>query len=360
MDLEAAGRQMFEERVTARKPVYSLSVGLVWPFLELAQQHRCSALIARFQSLLGHTRVQLVQPDRRIPFRVAAALLTDLAETLDVRSVGLAAAMQVTTEHIALAEYLARSKDTLGAALISSIRYAHLLCGGVQRRLDIQGDVARIRLWFDGGIVLHETAYEFALALQLRCAQRITGMPELCPLEAHFTHARPRDVTLHEQLFRCRLRFDMPVTALVLSAKLMDLPLPHCEPALSRLLDQQATITLAGLPSSILIMPRVRDLLAAEIGTSRTSAKRVAHTLGVSARTLARKLDQENTSFRLLVDQTRRDLALRDLTETTRPIRDIAMRLGFASSQSFHRAFRRWTGATAMSYRLGSGRRATL
>jgi AraC-like DNA-binding protein len=77
----------------------------------------------------------------------------------------------------------------------------------------------------------------------------------------------------------------------------------------------------------------------------------------MSVRTLARRLGEESTSYRMLLDETRKHTALRDLAQTLRPINDIAHQLGFASSQSFHRAFRRWTGDTAASYRDRSRQR---
>jgi AraC-like DNA-binding protein len=95
-------------------------------------------------------------------------------------------------------------------------------------------------------------------------------------------------------------------------------------------------------------------LFAAQLQLGETAAKHVAQRLGISARTLARRLASEDTSYQRLLDETRRERALRDLSDSPRSIRDIATRLGFASPQSFHRAFRRWTGETAMSYRKKS------
>ncbi|HTU61531.1 MAG TPA: helix-turn-helix transcriptional regulator, partial [Polyangiales bacterium] len=89
------------------------------------------------------------------------------------------------------------------------------------------------------------------------------------------------------------------------------------------------------------------------------SAARIARRLGVSVRTLARRLGECGKTYRELLNEARMRIALRDLAQTLRPIDHIALQLGFSSSQSFHRAFRRWTGDTAASYRERS-RRASL
>ena len=120
----------------------------------------------------------------------------------------------------------------------------------------------------------------------------------------------------------------MPVSALVLPTQLMELPLPSAEPALSRLVDQQAAFALAGQPSATLMTSQVCELIAADIGVRRPTARRVAQILRVSSRTLARRLDQEHTSIQLLFDRERRDHAIQQLRETTRSIQDIAKRLG--------------------------------
>lgn len=324
----------------------------MWPFAELARRHRDGALLTRFRARLGLTSVQMEHPDTRVPLQTAADLLTELVQETGTPAIGLVAAQLVTPEHLALPEYLARTKQTLGAALTASEQYAQLLCDGAHSRIELRDNIAVVCLWFQSNLVMPDAAYEFALATQLNCARRITGLPQLAPLEVHFMHSQPDDVTLHERIFNCRVRFNMPSTQTVLPARLLELLLPGFEPGLSRLLEQQANLSLAGRTTENGLVAQIQNLLVAELGLGKASHRRVAQRLGISTRTLARRLKVENTSYQELFDQTRRDLALRDLAETMRSIEAISKRLGFASSQSFHRAFRRWTGATANAYRM--------
>ena len=337
--------------VAARKSTCSMSIRLVWPFVELARKHEREDLIERLQTQLGLNQAEFEDPDARVPLQLAVDLLDQAIARTGTRNIGLLAAQQVTSEHIGITEYLARSKATLGEALTTSARFVRLLGDGAHQSIELRDDLAFARLWFDSNLVMHEAAYEFAVAARLGSARRITGMPELAPLEVHFMHPQPYDLSLHMQLFNCTLRFNMPITQVVLSAQTLNLPLAGAEPALSRLLERQATAMLATLPRTDDLVTRVRDMLTAEADLCETSATRVARRLGMSVRTLARRLGEESTSYRMLLDETRKLVALRDLAQTLRPINDIAHQLGFASSQSFHRAFRRWTGDTAASYR---------
>lgn len=80
----------------------------------------------------------------------------------------------------------------------------------------------------------------------------------------------------------------------------------------------------------------------------------VARNLNMSARTLRRKLQEENTSFRQLADELRRDLAIRYLRDTDLTVEDIAEALGFSDAANFRHAFRRWTKSAPHEFRATS------
>jgi AraC-like DNA-binding protein len=113
-------------------------------------------------------------------------------------------------------------------------------------------------------------------------------------------------------------------------------------------------------PESALFSDRVRALVARELATPRLSTSWVARKMRMSARTLARRLEQENTTFFALLDEARRVRALRLMEDRALNLTEIAMVLGFAHVASFHRAFRRWTGRTPAEYRHGLGERPSM
>lgn len=334
-----------------------LSIKLVWPFVELTPPGEREALIAHLTSALGLTRHQFEASETRVPLQVALDQLSAFVDRTGLRNIGLFAARRVTSEHVGVTEYLARCKATLGDALKSEARCARLLLDGAHLNLENSQDQVLVRLWFDSSLVMPEAAYEFAVAVWLNSARRISRNPELAPLEIHFMYPQPRDIRLHERLFKCKLYFDMPLTQVVLPAKLFATPLASAEPTLARFLEQQADASLAHLPSSDDYVTRARDILAAELNLCGATATWLARRMGVSVRTLARRLEREKTSYRMILDETRKAMALRDLSQTLRSINDIATQLGFANRQSFHRAFRRWTGSTALTYRESARQR---
>jgi AraC-like DNA-binding protein len=80
----------------------------------------------------------------------------------------------------------------------------------------------------------------------------------------------------------------------------------------------------------------------------------VAQDLNMSARTLRRKLREENSSFRQLVDELRRDMAIRFLRNTDLTVEDMAETLGFSDAANFRHAFRRWTNASPHEFKRRS------
>ena len=333
------------------EPQSTISVRLVWPFIELMRRAGRDDAVARVPAVLGITEEQLRDPEMRIAQARIAEVLARWVERSGNRNLGLQAAHHVEPEHIGIVGYVAQLRPTLKEAFESSVRYTPLLGDLAHNSLTVEGELAYARLWFDPQLAMPPAAYEFVLALVLLRARRLTGMPGLSPREVHFVHPQPADDRLHAKVFGCPLRFDMPITQVVMPAHVLDMPLASAEPGLAKLLEHQADGMLERLPRSDKLGARVRTLLSGKTSLRSSSAEGTARALGVSERSLCRKLNAEGTSYRELLDEARMHTALRDLEQTSRSIGEIAYQLGFASTQAFHRAFRRWTGATASAHR---------
>jgi AraC-like DNA-binding protein len=99
---------------------------------------------------------------------------------------------------------------------------------------------------------------------------------------------------------------------------------------------------------------RVRSLIRLLLAGGSARKGAAARELGLSPRTLDRELARRGTSFRLLLDDVRRELAELDLREGRRSLGEIARGLGYANPANFTRAFRRWTGQSPRGFRRGA------
>ncbi len=109
-------------------------------------------------------------------------------------------------------------------------------------------------------------------------------------------------------------------------------------------------VALGGLSADPLLS-RVQRAVFAGFRTGHGGLPAVARATGMSIRTLRRRLTERGTSYQGLVDELRRDLACARLRHSDDSVARIADFLGFASVSAFQRAFQRWTGLTASSYR---------
>ena len=144
-------------------------------------------------------------------------------------------------------------------------------------------------------------------------------------------------------------RFHCPHNALLVRREDADRPLPMYDPHLVRMLDDQCRAQLQRRQLSG-VAGQVRQQLLGAAGLV-ASLEDVASALAMSSRSLRRKLDQEGTSFRALVEEERRQLALQLLEGSDMKLDELAIHLGYTDTASFTRAVRRWTGQSPGQYR---------
>ena len=129
------------------------------------------------------------------------------------------------------------------------------------------------------------------------------------------------------------------------------LPIVKADPGLCAVLDRHAEGLIAKYSRNDTLVEQVRTMIKDELSGGNASVERIADSLSMSGRTLQRKLREHGTSHQELLDQMRRDLALRYLQEPEMAICEVAYLLGFSESSALHRAFKRWTGKTPKEFR---------
>jgi len=168
-----------------------------------------------------------------------------------------------------------------------------------------------------------------------------------------FTHEKPNHYQEAKLLFSCRHSFNRPIVKLCFANKYLDLPCVRSNKELTRFLrDSPADlITIPGTEHSFkakviaILIHNENDVLYCP------SFEEVALILNMSAQTLRRRLKVEGTSYPMIKDEIRRDLAIDYLLNSNRSINDISNALGFSEPRSFTRAFKQWTEVSPSKYR---------
>jgi len=166
-----------------------------------------------------------------------------------------------------------------------------------------------------------------------------------------FPDPAPRDAAEHARIFGSPIRFDSGSCQLVFAAATLNLKIAKADQGLLAVLDRHAEELLARYPRRDILVDRVRRAIRDELNGGNPSLDRVAAQIGLGPRTLQRRLREQGTSHQDLLDQMRRDLAMKYLTEPQIAICEVAYLLGFSESSALHRAFKRWTGMTPSEFR---------
>lgn len=182
-------------------------------------------------------------------------------------------------------------------------------------------------------------------------ASQLAGEP-VQALAVEFVHAAQDQVEAYRAVLGVAPRFEVPVACVVLASELLDRPVPAADPGLSRIVTAHAEQLLAASPRpQENIATRVRRQLAEGMAHGQVSLRHVARQLNLSERSLQRRLEDQGTCFADLMDEVRRELALRYIADQHLALGEVAYLLGFSEPSAFHRAFKRWTGMTPAAAR---------
>lgn len=195
-----------------------------------------------------------------------------------------------------------------------------------------------------------DAAAEYLMSELWHVAKAISAR-DFAPSGVEFTHARPAHADALTRHFGSRVRFGAGRNALLTGAATLAMPLRKGDPAYLAFFERQAEALVARFAHEEGLTAQVRRLLSQRYRGVLPSALEVARALGLSERTLRRRLEEEGVRFQALADGTRSELARRYVAEGSLPLGEVAFLLGFSEPSAFHRAFKRWTGRTPLEFR---------
>jgi AraC-like DNA-binding protein len=286
----------------------------------------------------------------------------NLEEAVDwLRKKGLAAAAKKSgrvnlardfdPRELGLLYYVMASSRTLGDALKRVARYSHITNEAVVVGYREQNGLI-ISLGY-AGVPRHSDRHklEFCEFAVLRLCRVLTGQ-NLVPQRFWISHHRSGTNSEMARFVGAALEFGATTDEFALDANARELPLVHADPYLNSLLlkyCEAALVDRRGNESQLRI--RVENAISSLLPHGRVVVDDVAHSLGMSKRTLGRKLADEGLNFTEILQQMRRDLALRYFDDRKLHVSKIVWLLGFNEVSAFTHTFKRWTGKTPSQMR---------
>jgi AraC-like DNA-binding protein len=309
-----------------------------------------AALLARH----GIDPAVFENPDARVPLALEQKLWLDAAAEADDPAFGLAAVYQYGPGEFDVFDFAIRKSPTLRAALEAVCRYNRLVHDVAEIRLVEEDGVARIEHWFRGDAkgACWPPAL-FTVASWLVVGRQLTGV-DWAATGVWFQRPEPPDSEPVRAVFGdASIRFDQPINALLFDAAHLDLPLQGGDPALQQVLLRHADVMLERLPAvdEDRTLHQIRAALPELLREGAPSMEAMAADLQMSPRTLQRRLKDLGTTFKDVVEEVRRHLAMSLLEERKMGIADVAYLLGYSEPSAFQRAFKRWTGESVGAWR---------
>jgi len=171
-------------------------------------------------------------------------------------------------------------------------------------------------------------------------------------VRAVFEFDEPVNSKDFRQFLSTECEFRYGCTGLVVPLKALNSPLIQNEANLKEFLIN-SPLDLVSKPIDLeSYSGKVRRLIGRDFSVSAPGLEEVAENLHMTPQTLRRRLKDEGTNFQEIKDNLRRDLAIHYLNTSSQSVQEIAEILGFSETSNFHRAFKKWTGATPRKYRI--------
>jgi AraC-like DNA-binding protein len=317
----------------------------------------CEALGMDGNALLaavGLTRHEVTDPDGRIPVDKMAALWREAHARSSDPDLALHAAEALPFGAYAVIDFLARTAVTIGAALERISRYFPLINNAVELPIEHAGDRVRLDMVDRRGPGQLPRAYaEYALAaIVLRTRTAVGNAFPLIAVE--LAYAAPADDREHVRIFGCPVGFAAQRTGIVIAKATWDTPVERSDSGLAAVLERHAQMLMAKLPVVSDEIGRVRAMIQSQLDGGDPGLDNVARKLGMSRRSLQRRLADENLTYAQVLDEVRSTMARAYLAQRALSIAEVAYLLGFSEQSSFTRAFKRWTGLSPAEFRRTS------
>ncbi len=298
----------------------------------------------------GLTRERVTDIREYMMFDDLDRLVRVAMERTNDPGLGLAVGANAPETMLQVFGHLMLAHRTMREAMVSWERYSVMLSDATRFRLLEKGKLAFFIC--EPPRVTERTPFfmDLVLSLTARIGAHFTPSGAQ-PHEVHFFHDEPSYAHRYRDVFGCPVQFGQEHNALIFARELLDRPQPHADETVRTLMLEAVERLFQERNRGRSMTERVRILLQC-VGEdfARADAEIIARRLGMSPRSLRRRLSEEGTTFATLFDEARCRIACQALLCPGASVQKISEILQFSEPSAFHRAFKRWTGNTPAEY----------
>lgn len=303
----------------------------------------------RFFQEVGIDPERLDKPGARIDLNKALDLWERVLALFDDPCLGIKYARYWHPSQQGALGYAWLSSKTIRDGLNRMVRYEKFLTEGVD--INVSEDADTVNVSVDFLFKDYPSLLPFfgtvGMANLLAMCRLIYGK-KLYPLEVTFKQTKPECSDEFYAYFKSDIRFGIDKDSITFSTDILDKALSGHNPSMTKYADQVAARYLAQLKTAN-IAEKVKFKIVELLPTGEANVKVVANKLYLSERSLSRRMNEADASFRELLDETRKDMAIRYMKDQNIHLHEIPYLLGYKDYSSFFRAFKRWTGKSPTS-----------
>lgn len=298
----------------------------------------------------GLDKKQARDPDARYPVSGMTRLWQAAVRLSGDPAIGLKVAEQVQPASLHALGLSILASATLDDALQRVSRYSRIVSNAAHIELQRNGHIASLHFRVpDWNIPLAHEAFDAFMGNMVKLG-RMLAQRDTAPLGVHLMRAEPDNVQVYRDFFQAPIYFNAAEHRLDFEAEYLDERLPSANTALARLNDQVIVEYLARFDKSQIAV-QVRNLIIERLPSGEPNQSQIASQLNLSLRGLQRRLKEEGSNFKSLLEKTRQELGCQYLRETDISLGEITYLLGFSDQSNFTRAFKRWIGMAPSDYR---------
>ncbi len=307
------------------------------------------SLQQQLMSDVGLNQDDFTRPDTRFPADKFSQVLSRLAEASNNPYISLRLAEATQPRMLGSTGFLISTADTLGDALEVLEEYLPILFESATLKLTQDTQFTRLTLVIEDEA---RNVAEFFLACLLNWPRWLTGQ-QIPVQQVDLAYPEPPSGHRYHQLFAAEVNFEAASNSILLANQYLSLPCTDANREMHQLHREFADALLGASHKKLALTAQIRHLIREQILSQGDVIRReeVARQLGLSLRTLQRKLGELNTNFQTLYDQTRKELCLQMIRKGELSFGEIAFQLGFSNQSAFQKAFKRWVGMPPSRYR---------
>jgi AraC-like DNA-binding protein len=300
----------------------------------------------------------VTDPTARYPAHLALAFWQHANRAIGEELLGIDVALQFVPLNFNALSYALMASENLAQMYLRLARYAHFITDAADVRFTIEGGAGKLSFTGDPALLAQVdkatqwSIFDYALLSVVRGSRMLFGT-EFKPLEVRLQRQRPTSEANQakmKRVFRGSPIYGCDDNAIIVDLATLDKPLSYAnievvrasEDAMERTLSSRAERHLSEQLAAVL-----KELLP----SGEPRQEDVAERLNMTLRTLQRRLAEQNTCYRDVLNHTRHQLAMQYLGSAQYSVGEIAFLLGFSEVSAFTRAFRRWTGSSPRSWR---------